>query len=77
MEEIQMSYFWTYLSNQLHNEVHHQLGVLVEHSLPKLVHHSLGEVEDVVDQDLITAPSAERQRGVFTLKMREICIFFI
>lgn len=56
---------WSYLSNQLDDEVHHQLGVLVEHALPQLVHDSLGEVEDVVDQDLITATGAERQRGVF------------
>lgn len=63
---LKRSRFWLYLSNQLHDEVHHQLGVLVEHSLPQLVHDSLGEVEDVVDQDLITAAGAERQRGVFT-----------
>jgi len=55
-----------YLSNELHNEVHHQLGVLVEHALPQLVHHPLGEVEDVVDQNLVAATAAERQRGVFT-----------
>lgn len=54
-----------YLSNELHDEVHHQLGVLVEHALPQLVHHPLGEVEDVVDQNLITAPAAEGQRGIF------------
>lgn len=62
-------FFWVlfpYLSYELHDEVHHQLGVLVEHALPQLVHHSLGEVEDVVDQDLVTAAAAERQRGVLT-----------
>lgn len=57
--------FCLYLSNELHDEVHHQLGVLVEHALPQLVHHPLGEVEDVVDQNLITAPAAEGQRGIF------------
>lgn len=56
----------SYLPDELHNEVHHQLGVLVEHALPQLVHQSLGEVEDVVDQDLVAAAAAEGQRGVFT-----------
>lgn len=58
----------SYLPDELHNEVHHQLGVLVEHALPQLVHQSLGEVEDVVDQDLVAAAAAEGQRGVFTWK---------
>lgn len=58
--------FCLYLSNELHDEVHHKLGVLVEHALPQLVHHPLREVEDVVDQNLITAPAAEGQRGIFT-----------
>lgn len=55
-----------YLSYKLNDEIHHQLGVLVEHALPQLVHHPLGEVEDVVDQDLVAAAAAEGQRGVFT-----------
>lgn len=58
--------FCLYLSYELHDEVHHQLGVLVEHPLPQLVHHPLSEVEDVVDQDLIAATAAEGQRGVLT-----------
>lgn len=55
-----------YLPDELHDEVHHQLGVLVEHALPQLVHQPLGEVENVVDQDLVAAAAAERQGGVFT-----------
>ena len=55
-----------YLSYELHDEVHHQFGVLVEHSLPQFVHHTLREVEDVVDQNLVAASAAERQRGIFT-----------
>lgn len=58
--------FGLYLSYELHDEVHHQLGVLVEHALPQLVHHPLGEVKDVVDQNLITPTTAEGQRGIFT-----------
>lgn len=57
-----------YLSYELHYEVHHQLGVLVEHALPELVHHPLGEVEDVVDQNLVAAAAAERQGGVLTCR---------
>jgi len=56
----------SHLSDELHDEVHHQLGVLVEHALPQLVHHPLAEVEDVVHQDLVAASTAEGQRGVFT-----------
>lgn len=55
----------SYLSDELHDKVHHQLGVLVEHALPQLVHEPLGEVEDVVDQDLVAAAAAERQRSIF------------
>lgn len=54
-----------YLSYELHNEFHHQLGVLVEHALPQLVHQPLGEVKNVVDQNLVAAAAAEGQRGVF------------
>lgn len=64
--KVRRFYFVCYLSYELHDEVHHQLGVLVEHALPQLVHHPLSEVEDVVDQDLITAAAAEGQGGIFT-----------
>lgn len=57
--------FGSYLPYELHNEVHDKLGVLVEHALPQLVHQPLGEVEDVVDQNLVTAAAAEGQRRVF------------
>lgn len=50
-----------YLCNELHNEVHHQLGVLVEHPLPQLVHHALAEVEDVVHQSLIVPSGGQGQ----------------
>lgn len=59
-------FFDSYLSYELNDEVHHQFGVLVKHSLPQLVHYSLREVKDIVDQDLITASTAEGQRSIFT-----------
>lgn len=59
-------FFDLYLSYELNDEVHNQFGVLVKHALPKLVHHPLREVKDIVDQDLITASTAEGQRSIFT-----------
>ena len=56
----------SYLSYELHYEVHHQLGVLVEDALPQLVHHTLAEVEDVVDQRLVAAATTDCQGGVLT-----------
>lgn len=58
---VKISFFLrcAHLSDELHDEVHHQLGVLVEHALPQLVHHALAEVEDVVHQDLVAAAAAQ------------------
>lgn len=66
-----------HLSYELHDEVHHKFRVLVEHALPQFVHHPLGEVEDVVDQNLVTTTTAEGQRGIFTwreMSTQEECI---
>lgn len=49
------------MSDELHDELHHQLGLLVEHALPKLVHYTLGEVKDVVDQNVIAPPTGDGQ----------------
>lgn len=49
-----------YLSYELDDEVNHQFGVFVEHSLPQFIYHTLGEIEDIVDQDLVTPTTAQR-----------------
>lgn len=57
-----------HLADELYDELHHQLGLLVEHALPQLVHHALGEVEDVVDQRLVVAPGGDGHGGVLSCR---------
>lgn len=55
-----------HLADQLHYELHHQFGFLIEHALPQFVHHPLGKVKHVVDQDLVISPASDWHRCVFS-----------